>query len=63
MRQSRKCEVRTVAAIDFRIHMALSMCAAALERGPELPQAARIMIIGAMEMLLGADEYIDNKME
>ena len=63
MRLSRKCEVRTVAAVDFRIHMALSMCAAALENGPELPPAARIMIIGAMELLLGADKYIDNKME
>ena len=52
-----------MAAVDFRIHMALSMCAAALENGPELPPAARILIIGAMDLLLSADKYIINKME
>ena len=49
--------------VDFRIHIALSMCATALDYGPELPPAARALIVGAMELLLDADKYIDERME
>lgn len=47
--------------VDFRIHLALSMCAAALKHGPELPPTARALIIGAMELLLDADQYITER--
>lgn len=50
-------------AVDFRIHLALAMCVSALDYGPELPPAARALIVGAMELLLDADKYIDERVE
>ena len=49
--------------VDFRIHFALSMCAAALSHGPVLSPAARALILGAMELLLDADKHITERME
>ena len=49
--------------VDYRLHLALSMCAAALDHGPELPPAARALIIGAMELLLDADKHITERMD
>ena len=48
--------------VDFRIHFALSSCATALECGPELPPAARLLIIEAMQLLLDADNHIVERM-